>query len=112
MRIFASWIPTVSAVTDFTTAGLIVGDNGNCAIGVTLSGSDVVGSISLQGAFTEDFARPFLIQTATSVTGSADTLYNLVDLNYPYVRLLWDYTSGTGNITIDASIRQQILNRG
>jgi len=112
MRIFPLWVPAVSAVTDITSAPLIVQDNGNFAMGVFITGSNVVGTLSLQGAFEETFARPFLIQTATAITGSADTLFNLTDINYPFVRLLWVYTSGTGNISVDASIRQQILNRG
>jgi hypothetical protein len=112
MRLYPLWIPAHTAVTGFTSAPLIIQDNGNCAIGVTITGADVVGTLTLQGAFTEDFARPFLIQTATAITASADTLYNLNDLNYPFVRLVWAYTSGTGNISVDASIRQQILNRG
>lgn len=112
MRVYPLWIPAATAATGFTTAPLIIQDNGNFAIGVTITGSDVAGTLSLQGAFEETFARPFLIQTATAITASADTLYNLSDINYPFVRLLWVYSSGTGNISVDASIRQQILNRG
>lgn len=112
MRIMESFYPTTSAAVDYTSPAIPVGDNGNIAVGVTLTGSDVVGSILLQGAFTQDFARPYSIQAATAVTASADTLLNINDINYPYVRIFWDYTSGTGLITIDVSIRQQILNRG
>jgi hypothetical protein len=112
MRIWDSFIPIQTAVTNFTSSAIPTGDNGNVAVGVTITGADVVGTLSLQAAFTQDFARPFLIQTATAVTASADTLINLTDINYPYVRVVWVYTSGTGNLTVDVSIRQQILNRG
>lgn len=112
MKIWDSFIPTASAVTGFTSAAIPTGDNQNVAIGVTITGTDVVGTLTLQAAFTQDFARPFLIQAATAVTASADTLFNLTDIHYPYVRIVWTYTSGTGNITVDVSIGQQILNRG
>lgn len=112
MRVFPAFLPSQSAATDYTSPGIPVGDNGNIAVGVTLSGADVVGSISIFGAMTEDFARPYLLQTATAVTASADTLVSINDINLPWVRIFWDYTSGTGNIIIDVSIRQQLLNRG
>lgn len=112
MRVYPLWIPTASAVTSFTSAPLVIQDNGNVAIGVTITGADVAGTLSLQAAFDDAFARPFLIQAATAITASADTLYNLNDINYPFLRLLWVYSSGTGNISVDAAVRQQILNRG
>jgi len=112
MRVFPAFYGPVSAVTDYTSPAIPVGDNGNISIGVTLTGADVAGSILVQGAMTEDFARPFPLAAATAITLSADTLLTFPDISVPWVRIFWDYTSGTGNITIDVSIKQQILNRG
>lgn len=106
MQVYPAYYGPVSAAVDYTTPPIPLGDNGNIAVGITLSGADVVGSISVVGSMTEAFTRPFLLQTATAVTASADTLVSINDINVPWVRVFWDYTSGTGNITIDLSIRQ------
>lgn len=112
MRLYPLFYPVTTAVTSFTTPPLPVGDNSNLGAVVTITGVDVAGTLSVQGSIDETFARPILMQTATAVTASADTLISLAYFSLPYVRFIWAYTSGTGNISIDVCVMQQILNRG
>ena len=112
MRLYPLFYPVTTAVTPFTTPAIQVGDNSNLAAVVTVTGADVVGTLSVQGSIDEAFTRPILMQTATAVTASADTLVSIPYFGLPYVRFVWTYTSGTGNISIDVCIMQQIINRG
>jgi len=112
MRLFPLFYPASTAATGFTTPAIPVGDNQNLGAIVFITGSDVVGTLSVQGAIEETFARPVLMQAATAVTASADTLISIPYFAMPFVRFVWAYTSGTGNISIDVCIMQQIINRG
>lgn len=112
MRLYPLFYPVTTAVTPFTTPALPVGDNANVTANVTITGADVVGTLSVQGSIDEAFTRPILMQAATAVTASADTLLSFPYFGLPYVRFVWAYTSGTGNISIDVCVMQQIINRG
>lgn len=106
MKVYPLFVPTRSAAADYTSGALSLGQTGSFWIGVTFSGSDVAGTLSLQCSATKDFARPFTVaNTSTAITSSAEANFNLTDQNYPYVRVFWDYTSGTGNISVDAAVR-------
>jgi hypothetical protein len=106
MIINDNFLPATSAAGDVRTGPIAVQDYGNIAVGATFSGSDLAGSVSLEASFTRDFTRSFAVGTPTAVTAASDVLLNVSDINYPWVRVFWDYTSGTGNITVDYSIRQ------
>lgn len=110
MIINDAFLPTQSAAADLRTGPINVGDYGNYFIGVTFSGADVVGTLTLEASATKDFARSWTVaNSSTAITASGDAYWNISDVNYPYVRVFWDYTSGTGNITIDYTIRQPRL---
>jgi len=104
MIFFPLFYPATTAATGFTTPGINVGDYGNLSAAVFITGADVVGTLSVQGAIEPTFARPVLMQTATAVTASADVLVSLPYVGLPYIRFVWVYTSGTGNISIDVSL--------
>lgn len=105
---YPQFVRTQSAVTSFSSGPITVGDGGGFFIAVTFTGSNVAGTLSLQCAATPDFARPFtLTGTSTAVTNSTSAYFNLDGQRYPYVRVVWAYTSGTGNITVDATIAQR-----
>lgn len=106
MKLFPLFYPATTAATSFTTPPINVGDWGNISAAVFITGADVVGTLSVQGAIEKTFARPILMQAATAVTASADTLISLSYVGLPYIRFVWAYTSGTGNISIDVSIRE------
>jgi len=37
---------------------------------------------------------------SASISASGDTLWNLANIGYPYARVVYTYTSGTGNLTV------------
>jgi len=98
MEIFVT-TPTTSAVPDFTSGAVDLGDVINCSFFALLSGSDVGGTFKLQGG--NDGTNFVDISGATStITSSSDALISISDAGYRYVRYDWNYSSGTGNITV------------
>jgi hypothetical protein len=96
-------IATQSAASDVTTAGINLGDADSYSIHAVFTGSDVVGTLGIYGS--NDGTNYTLLQTATNVTASGSVLLNKNDASYQYVRAFWDYTSGTGNITVTAVVK-------
>ncbi len=98
--------PTVSAVTDILTpAPLFLGDEKYYDIQAVFTGSNVVGTFKLQESVNGvDFVD--IANKSTSVTSSASAIQGDNVAQYPWVRFVWDYTSGTGNITVTAIIKQ------
>lgn len=91
--------PTVSAASDFTSAPVDLGDLTHFSIHAVFSGSNVAGTFKLQ--VSNDATNYVdLSGASTSVSSSSDTLLNVSTAGYRYVRYDWDYTSGTGNITV------------
>jgi len=111
MREFPGFIPSASAATDFQSVSLSVGDNVNFWIGILFTGSDVVGTLKLQGSDNNSDWWD-ISGSSQAVTASTRHAWSVSDVHYPYVRVDWDYTSGTGNISGRAIINQQILLRG
>lgn len=111
MRFFAK--PTDTAVTNFATGPFNVGDAGNYFFGVTFTGANVIGTLTLEASSTPDFTN-FWVVTGSSqaVASSANKYYDTTLCSYPYVRLRWAYTSGTGNITVEGTCREPYVHRG
>jgi hypothetical protein len=98
--------PAVSAASDILTpAPLFLGDEKYFDIQAVFTGVDVVGTFKLQQSVDgTNFVD--LSGKSTSVTGSATAIQGDNVAQYPWVRFVWDYTSGTGNITVTAIIKQ------
>lgn len=105
MKRFSGFIASTSAASFSASPALPVGDGGNYFICVIISGSDVAGTLKLQAS---DNATDWfdVANSSTAITASADAMWNISDVNYPYVRVAWTYTSGTGNISGRATIRE------
>lgn len=111
MRRFPGLIQTVSAASDTFSQAIPVGDDGNYWIGVIFSGANVVGSLSLQAS--DDGVDWFTIPNTTqAVTASADHAWEAPNTSANFVRVAWDYTSGTGNITARGTVLQKITVQG
>jgi hypothetical protein len=94
-------IKNVDSSSNLTTAPQEVGDNINCSVQSTFSGTDVAGSLLIEGSNLEDPDSFVAISGATDTVASSDpSLVNITNAGYRYIRLAWTYTSGTGNITI------------
>ncbi len=113
MRLFPLFVQPTSNGT-FTVSGPIhVSDYRNYFIGLTFSGSDVVGAATLECSITADFARFWTVTNSSqNVTASGDIYWNESNVNYNYVRIRWTNTSGTGNISADVSMAEPFLQRG
>lgn len=113
MKNYTNFYPATTAATSFTSGAIALGDAGNVFIGYTISGSNVAGTISVIASTTADFTRSWTVSnTSTSITNSADGYFNLSDLNAPYVAVVWAYSSGTGNITLDVCVKEPYITRG
>lgn len=101
--------PAVSAASSITTsAPLELGDIRAYSFQAIFSGSNVVGTFKLQGSC--DINTPSnwvdIANQTTSVTASAGTILGESASIYNYVRFVWTTTSGTGNITVNALIKE------
>ena len=97
-------VAVVSSVTDITSPPLLLNDNDGVYIQVLISGSDVVGTLSLQ-ASADNVTYITVAGSSQAVASSSDHAWNVSGLNAKYVRVFWDYTSGTGNISMQANIK-------
>ncbi len=96
---------TQSATTSFTTNSFYVGDASGASIQVSFTGADVVGSFVVQSS-VDGVNWAFTSSTTTAVTASTNLVVGTSNVPPPWLRVSWTYTSGTGNITVLAAIRQ------
>lgn len=92
-------IATTSGALDVTSAAQDLGDLQSFSIEVEFSGADLVGTLTMQCRNTTAAAWKTVASSSQSVTASADHIWNVTGAGYRWVRVFWDYTSGTGNIT-------------
>lgn len=106
----ANLIKTVSGAGDVTSAAFQLGDFQSCSIDVVFSGSDLAGSLSLEGSNDETGASGFITisGSTTAVTAATDVMYNVTSAEYRWIRVFWDYTSGTGNITANILVKSPV----
>ena len=91
--------PTTTAVPDFTSGRIDTGDMTNFSFYILFSGSDVGGTFKLQvGNDGTNFID--LSGASSTISSSGDALLNVATAGYRYVRYDWNYSSGTGNITV------------
>lgn len=96
----ATLIPSQTAAADITSAAMELGDIQSFSISVDITGSNVAGTLTLE--CSNDSATTGFTTVASSsqaVTNSADHMWSVLGAGYRWVRVFWDYTSGTGNIT-------------
>ncbi len=103
--------PAVTAVNDITaSAPMFLGDEKYYDIQAVFTGSNVVGTFKLQQS-VDGVNFVDLSGKSTSVTSSATAIQGDNVAQYPYVRFVWTYGSGTGNISVVAVIKQnQVYN--
>jgi hypothetical protein len=96
----ATLIPTQSAAVDITSAAIELGDIQSFSVSVDFTGSNIVGTLTLECS-NESATAGFTTVASSSqaVTSSADHMWSVSGAGYRWVRVFWDYTSGTGNIT-------------
>lgn len=100
--------PVTTAATSFNSAPLLLNDNDGVYIQVLFSGSDVVGTLTLQ-ASADNTTYITIAGSSQAVTASSNSAWNVSDLNAKYIRAVWAYTSGTGNISVKANIKSKAV---
>ena len=99
---------TVSAGTTQNSGVLSLGDNTGYFIAIDFSGSDLAGTAKLQiSSDNSDWID--LTDGSQSVTSAASKYWNISGAQYPYVRVSWTYTSGTGNWTVTATLKDLVV---
>lgn len=94
--------PTTAAGTDFV-ADFDLQDLRSYGVQATFTGADVVGTFKLQKSIDGVVFVDVPLKT-TAVTASAATVLD-DEANYRFLRANWDYTSGTGNITVVLAVK-------
>ena len=93
-------IQSTSAAVDVTSVAFDLGDLSTFSISVDFSGGagDLVGTLTLQASNDgSDFVT--VVNSSQAITSSASHFWNVTGAGYRYIRVFWDATSGTGNIT-------------
>lgn len=97
---------SISAATFTESVPLALGDIKNVGIDFDISGSDVEGTITIQVKGHNDAAWKEIDESEISVTASASQFYNICGASYDFLRMAWSYTSGTGNIEVYATLKE------
>lgn len=103
--------PATSAAASWTSEALDLGDESVYGIEVYFSGSNVAGSLLLQGAVGDSTGAVATaawqdLGNAVSITSSVGELFYTNGGAYRFVRVVWTYASGTGNMVVNTIIKQ------
>ncbi len=100
--------PATTAVTPFNSAPLLLNDSDGLYVQVLYTGSNVAGTLTLE-ASADNTTYITVAGSSQAVTSSVNAAYNVNNLNAKYVRVVWAYTSGTGNISVKANIKAKAV---
>ena len=100
-------LATQSAAANATSGVLDIADMPTASCQIVFTGTDVVGSLKLQGS-TDNTNWANLPNTTQGVTASTGHIYDITPTGVQYFRVFWTYTSGTGNITITGQIKEPL----
>ncbi len=92
-------IASVTAAVDLDSAAFDLGDLTVFSIAVQFTGTDIIGTLTLESRNLSTDAWVTVASSSQSITASADHIWNVSGAGYRYVRVHWDYTSGTGLIS-------------
>ena len=103
------WVNSVSAAASFVTAAPVLMD-GSAAIEIVYSGVDGVdGWLRLQGSNSGDQtkAKDLTLAATTMTTAASSILFNVSQIGYGYIHLVYDAGSNTtGTITARLTRKQ------
>ena len=100
-------IPVGTAGTaSVTSVAYDLGGQSLYSISVDFSGSNLVGTLTLEGSNNSDTAGfTTILNSSQAVTASADHMWNVSQAGYRWVRVVWVFTSGTGNIASKLTVK-------
>lgn len=80
-------------------------------VGLTFSGSDVVGTARLEAS--EDGTNFFTVTgSSQAISASGGHVWDVTQAGYRFIRAAFTYTSGTGNMTVRITVKQPIIKGG
>ena len=109
MKTYNLFEPSLSAAADRTSVGVDIGDLDTLAVEVDFPGTDLVGTLTLQCRTSVDRAWVTVVNSSQAVTLSADHVWNVTGAGYRWLRVFWDYTSGTGNIAGQMTVKERTV---
>lgn len=104
----ATLLATTSAAADVTTQPFDLIDLTSYSVQVVFTGVDVVGSLKLQSSL-DNVTYTDVAGSTQAVAASESHTWNVPETGDRYIRVFWDYTSGTGNITIKIFVKEPIV---
>lgn len=105
------------ATSNLVSAETDLGDLTKYSVHVYFTGGagNLVGSLKLQASNTTNMSPRDWVDVANSVqavTASASHMWNDIDATFRFLRVVWTYTSGTGNINTATLIKQHPVVEG
>lgn len=82
-------------------------DSLNMMIAVVFSGSDLAGTLSLQGSF--DGISYVSMGVNQTVSSAGIYIWDVGPTSVRQIRFTWTYSSGTGTMTANGAIKQQAV---
>lgn len=109
-------IKTQSGAANVTSSAYQLGDQQtfSCEVVFSGGGGNLAGTLTLQASNDETGASNFITVSGSSqaVTSSASHMWNVTGAGYRWVRVFWNYTSGTGNITANLTVKDNLVRAG
>jgi len=101
-------VSAVSAASDQNSPSFDLQDLEKYSIHVDYSGSDLAGTLKLQCS-DDNSDWIDVANSSQAITAAASHLWNVTNAAYQYVRVNWDRDSGTGNWTVTAKIKENLV---
>jgi len=101
-------IPVQTGAADLVSNHYDLNDIKAFSAAVTFTGTDLEGTLKLEASL--DLATWFDVPNSTeAVTASTSVIWSVDPCTYRYIRVNWDYTSGTGNISARLFLKDPIV---
>ncbi len=101
----------VDAAQDVRSVIYDLGDLETYAIAINFSGSDLTGTLTLECSNDgSDFVT--VAGSSQSITLAASHLWNVTGTGYRFIRVFWDYDTGTGTITALLVVKERVVKEG
>ncbi len=103
-------VVTSTAGSTKQSGALELGDLKDYSIHVNFTGTDLAGTLKLQAIGTaaekanDDWVD--ISNSSQAITSAASHIWNVSNASYQYVRAVWTYSSGTGNWTVTATMKE------
>ena len=102
-------LDTISAATNRTSGIYDLCDLTRCAVQVTFSGTDLVGTLKLEASL-DGTTWVTVAGSTQAVTASTSHIWDVATTGIRYIRAAWTHTSGTGHITVKIYLKAAVAN--